>query len=84
MATQDLSPASWDSPAEQLFPAWAAFDIDLSGTAPVPSWGSILVNRGQKEGATGCFVHTAGGSADQGWCRSSRKHDPYTQPHAHR
>lgn len=62
------------------FPVWAAFNIDMSGTAPVPSWSSILVNRGQKEGATGCFVHTAGGLANQGWYRSSRKHDPCTQP----
>lgn len=80
MATQDRGPASWDSPPERLFPVWAAFDIDMSGTAPVSSWSSILVARGQKEGATGCFVHTAGGSADQGWVQ---KHDPWTQPRAH-
>lgn len=80
MATQGLGPASWDSTGEQLFPIWAAVNIDLSGTAPIPSWSGILVNRGQKEGATGCFVHTAGGLADQGWYRSSRKHDLCTHP----
>lgn len=30
----------------------------------------------------GCSVHTADGLADQGWQKSSAKHDPCTHPYA--